>query len=77
MAKTLIGIHEPDWGWLVSVVNRMVTDPEWVAELGAHNSGVAERISWDVMRPVYTEVFETVVDGRIPPELFDPSLCRV
>lgn len=70
MTKMLVDIHQPDVAALASRVDELAQSPELVRQLSEHSESLGSLISWDALLPVYRAVFESVMDGVVPGEVF-------
>lgn len=70
MTKMLVDVHEANQLALAAKVDQLAGSPELVKELSEWSGTVANTISWNRMKPVYDQVFECVMDGQTPSEMF-------
>lgn len=70
MVKTPIEIHEVNQTELAAKVNELADSPNLVSFLSEQSREIAQTISWTRLAPVYRQVFEAVMDGAIPSDLF-------
>lgn len=68
--KTSIDVHEVNQRRLAAKVNELVDSPDMVSSLSEQSGELAQAISWKRLAPVYQEVFEAVMDGVTPRDLF-------
>lgn len=70
MTKMMIDVHETESHVLAARIDELVESPTLVRELSEHNDLMAERISWENLKPVYQRIFEATVAGKIPTQEF-------
>lgn len=76
--KTSINVYEVNQNDLAAKIDELVDNPGMVSSLSEQSGELAQLISWKRLAPVYQKVFEAVMDGVTPPDLFtwpDSRLC--
>lgn len=74
--KTSIDVHEVNQNALAAKIDELVDNPNLVSSLSEQSGELAQTISWKRLAPVYQEVFEAVMDGGTPRDLFSWSDSR-
>lgn len=70
MAKMPVAIHETEPWAVAEMIDLLAANPVLVEEASLVNNELAERISWERMAPIYTNVFHQVIEGRVPEQEF-------
>lgn len=68
--KASIEVHTVDHNALAAKVDELTNSPDLVSALSKQSGEIAQVISWKKMLPIYNQVFEAVMDGVTPPDLF-------
>lgn len=68
--KTDIDIFEPNIMAMASVINRLTEDTALVERMRNRSLELADKLSWESMRPIYLDTFADLIDDRIPEQRF-------